>query len=51
MRRFEDSTTLQFLNGDPMLVVLLVGVGVLYYWDLYGLMRRSKRRTGSYWRD
>ncbi len=50
--KFRGATSdLQFLNGDPMLAVLLIGSGILYYWHLYEIMQRNKKRTGSYWRD
>ncbi len=36
---------------DPILVVLLVGSTILYYWHLYNIMQRNKNKSGSYWRD
>jgi len=35
---------------DPILIVLLVGSTILYYWHLYNIMQRNKSKSGSYWR-
>ena len=37
--------------SDPILVVLIVGSTVLYYWHLYNAMQRNKDKSGSYWRS
>jgi hypothetical protein len=42
---------MQFLNGDPMLEMLLLGSAILYYHHVYVLMQRNKKNTGSYWRN
>ncbi|HUO41368.1 MAG TPA: hypothetical protein VMU35_00205 [Methylomirabilota bacterium] len=46
-----DCVHMSGLGGDPTLVALIVGSTILYYWQLYNLMRRNKIRSGSYWKD
>lgn len=41
---------LAIILSDPKLILILLGVGILYWVLVWLRMQRNKAETGSYWR-
>jgi hypothetical protein len=48
--QLEVSYVFSIIN-DPILMTLSIGSVILYYCQLYDVMQRNKKKTGSYWKS